>query len=304
MRNEWTWLILSISLLIFIFLAGCANQQSNPIEYKNDVITIEDYSATRAIYSGSNTGIDFKIKNNNDDNIGNVEVNFFDVNCFEVVNLMCESGEKIDTKCIFSDMASLDTRHVSLQLKTKSDVAKQYKTECNVSFSITYDHNGTRYFNIPIIDTNVMDTPSLTGSQSSSGYGPILLDIQPLVEKETEIGGKPVKQYWGAVGQNFEVDFKFTYAGTIPIETPGAEKVNLSSENVKLTYPENLEVQEPCDVGKKSIIIPDTDETRDTLICNFKALPGKQPEYLAQIKVDYSYTYKYIVTETFEILPR
>ncbi len=196
-------------------------------------------------------------------------------------------------------------RHVSLQLKTKSDVAKQAKAECLVNFYVKYNHTGTRYFNIPIIDTNVMNTPSLKSDQSSSGYGPILLDIQPLVEKEIEIGGKTVKQYWGAVGQNFEVDFKFTYAGTIPIENPGAEKVTLSAEDIKLTYPENyLEIQESCDVGKKSIIIPDTDETRDTLICNFKALPGEQPEYLAQIKVDYSYTYKYIVTESFEVFPR
>jgi len=300
MRDEW---ILLMALIFIIFLAGCVGQPQTT-EFKNDVITIEDYSATRAIYSGSSTSIEFDIKNNNDDNIGNVEVNFFDVNCFEVVNLMCESGEKIDNKCIFKDMSRGETRQVSLQLKTKSDVAKQAKAECLVNFYVKYNHTGTRYFNIPIIDTDVMNTPSLKSDQSSSGYGPILLDIQPLVEKDIEIGGETVKQYWGAVDQNFEVDFKFTYAGTIPIGTPGAEKVTLSPEDVKLTYPENLKVQEPCDVGKKSIIIPDTDETRDTLICIFKALPGEQPEYLAQIKVDYSYTYKFIVTESFEVFPR
>lgn len=55
---------------------------------------------------------------------------------------------------------------------------------------------------------------------------------------------------------------------------------------------------------KKSITIPDADETRNTLICVFKALPGEQPEYLATLQADYSYSYKYIVTETFEIYPR
>jgi len=309
MRNRWIWLTL---LIFIIFLAGCTNQQTPTNGFKNDVITIEDYHTTRALYSGSTTKMDFYIKNNNDDKIGNVEVNFFSKNCFSVVYLSCESGEKIgscnegdECKCVFKDIESRGLRHIVLQLKIKSDVAKQVKTECLVIFSVTYNHTGTKYFNIPIIDTNVMDTPSLTGGQSSSGYGPILLDIQPLVEKETTIGGETVKQYWGAVDQIFEVDFKFTYAGTIPIGNTGAEKVTLSPENVKLSYPENyLELQEPCDVGKKSMIIPDTDERRNTLICTFKALPGEQSEYLAQITVDYSYTYKFIVTETFEVFPR
>jgi hypothetical protein len=176
----------------------------------------------------------------------------------------------------------------------------KYKTECPVNFYVKYNHTGTRYFNIPIVDRDVRDTPSLKGGQSSPGYGPILLDIQPLVEKETKIEGETVKEYWGVVGQIFEVDFKFTHAGTIP----NAEKVTLSPEDVKLTYSKNLEVQEPCDVGEKSITIPDTDETRNTLICTFKALPGEQLEYLATIQADYSYTYKFIVTETFEIYPR
>lgn len=240
MRNGWIWLIL---LIFIVFLAGCVNQSATS-EFKNDVITIEDYHTTRALYSESSTSIDFYIKNNNDDKIGNVEVNFFDINCFEVVNLKCGSGEKADNKCIFGDIDSGDVRLVSLQLKAM-DV--NYKTECPVNFYVKYDHTGTRFFNIPIIDRNVKDTPSLKGGQSSSGYGPILLDIQPLVEKETKIGGETVKQYWGVVDQIFEVDFKFTHVGTIP----NAEKVTLSPENVKLTYSKNLEVQEPCDVGKK-----------------------------------------------------
>jgi len=301
MRNEWILLTL---LVFIIFLAGCANQQTT--QFKNDIITIENYDSTRAIYSGSTTSIDFDIKNNNDDVIGNVEINFFSKICFSVVSLNCEDGEKNadNDACIFKDIERGGTRSVSLQLKTKSDIAKQIKTECIVSFYVEYNHTGIRYFNIPIIDTNMMDTPSLTGGQSSSGYGPVLLDIQPLVEREVEIGEETVTQYWGAVDQNFEVHFKFTYAGTIPIGNPGAEKVILSPEYIRL-YPGNyLEVQEPCDIGKKSIVVPSDDEAQDTLICTFKALPGDQSEYLAQIKVDYDYTYKFIVSESFEIFPR
>jgi hypothetical protein len=303
MRNEWIWLIL---LAFIIFLAGCVGQQ--PItEFKNDIITIEDYSIPQTVYSGSSNSMEFYIRNNGDEPVGNVEVNFFDVpDCFSVVSLKCDGEKADDNKCVYNDIESGDVRLISLQLKAKS---VEYKTPCPVSFSVKYDYNDSRQLNVPIFDRNAnpeKKTPSLTGSQSSSGYGPILLDIQTSAEN-----AGTANEYWVAVDEPFELDFKFTHVGTITNvgTTLNVEKVNLSSGSVKLTYSGNLEIPNdlPCDfndsLSTKSITITG-DETRDLLICNFQAKQIKQSEEIGWAQVDYSYTYKYTVTQSFDITPR
>lgn len=303
MRDEW---ILLIVLIFIIFLAGCITQPTTS-QFKNDVITIEDYSVPQTVYSGSSNSMEFYIRNNGDATVGSVEVNFFDVpDCFSVVSLKCDTVKATDDKCIYNDIELGDVRLISLQLKATS---VEYKTPCPVSFSVKYDYNGSRQLNVPILDTNAnpeKKTPSLTGSQSSSGYGPILLDIQPSGEK-----GGTANGYWVAVDEPFELDFKFTHVGTISnVGTSlNVENVNLSSGSVKLTYSGNLEIPNdlPCDfkdsLSIKSLAITG-DETRDLLICNFQAKQLKQPEEIGWAQVDYSYTYKYTITQNFDIIPR
>lgn len=294
MRNGWIWLIL---LIFIVFLAGCVNQSATS-GFKNDVITIEDYRIPKTIYSGSSNSIEFYIKNNGDGPVGNVEVNFFDVpSCFPVVSLTC-NNERVDgDKCVFGSIDSGDARSVSLKLKSES---VEYKTPCPISFSIKYDLMGSRNLNMIIIDRSVKDKPSGTGGPAPVGYGPIRLDIQPSVEM-----GETSNGYWVGVDEPFELDFKFTDVGTVL----NAEEVNLSLGNVSLSYSSNLEIPNdlPCDfkdsLSTKSIKIIG-DEKHDVLICNFQAKQIVQSEELGWVEANYSYTYKYIKTETFDINPR
>lgn len=295
------WLLLAL-LAIIIFISGCV-QQEQP--YKNDVITIEGYSVyTYGPYSGSNTGIDFYVLNNGDKKVDEVDVTFFDMPGFDVTSLRCNNNMVTNKECVFNDIEPGDVGLVSLELK--APITNEIK-QLPISFSVSYKNSGTRLVNIPIVDGIEKKTPTLKFYQSNPSYGPILLEIQPDLEKEIKTPTSTVKEYWGVAGRTFNVNFIFKDVGTV--ESSDKITTNLLPGSIKITYSKNyLEPQDPCDfkdsVSNKSMTIPDADEKKNTLICNFKAKSGTQTEYLAQIQVDYTYTYEYRRTETFTVYPR
>lgn len=246
------WLvIISISL---VFIAGCATQKPTEVQFKNDVITIENYVVDNvAPYVGQDVSISFDIKNNGDKPVKWVTVNFFDTPGFEVVVLDClEFGQKINNKppdvadekgyisersCGFGDREAvsttldvidpLDTRSVKLILKTPTNINSP--TPFTVSFSVayrygsilqqnTYFYSGERSAIIPIIDPNFKKEPSSKFSQSDSTKGPIVFDIMPSLEREKIVDDKTIKEYWGVVGTSFQTKFvmkKIVSEGTL-----------------------------------------------------------------------------------------
>lgn len=283
MRKE-----LFLVLLVFIFLAGCAQQQ---IRCKNDVITIEDYNIlTKTPYSGGRTSIDFLISNNGGEKVSKVEVDFFDTSAFEVLGLKCELGSREGKKCIFNNLEYPDVRDISLRLKAPT---VKDKTPYTVSFSVSYSDSGERIIHIPIIDGKVKKKPTLSHRISNPSCDPIRLDFEKEVKpEETE------REYWTLVDRPFEMKFRFTHVGTVE----GVKTINLTKGSVKLKLI-NLQIQEPCDfdsslVLKKSITVP------GDVSCNFLPIPSGQLEYLGVIDVKYDYNYEYIKSETFTVYPK
>lgn len=212
---------------LIIFFAGCAKEEPKELQFKNDVITIENYVTDNvAPYAGGKTGISFDIKNNGDKPVKWVKVNFFDTPGFEIESLDClEFGQKINNpnekgyinerSCKFGDPAadhttldvidSLDTRSVKFTLKAPTNINSP--TPFTVSFSVTYRYGsiqqGNTYFFggertalIPVIDTQFKKEPSSKFSQSEPTIGPILFEISPSLEREKIVDGKTIKEYW------------------------------------------------------------------------------------------------------------
>lgn len=296
-------IVVLLSLGILIFLAGCIQGPETPGLYKNDVITIEHYTvSTLSPYSDSETTIEFDLQSNADEKIPYVEVSFFDIPGFSLTSLDCGTGtpppEK--NKCIFSDgLDSLDSRRIVLQLKAPT---VNLPTAYTVSFSVNYNYNGIREALIPIIDGVTKKQPTSKFQQSQPSYGPVLLDIQPSLERQTKVGKAVVKEYWGIADKIFETRFKFSQIGKVE---GVVKEVVIPKGQVTMIERTNLNLGGFCDFSpdgssQKNVRIP-----YDVLICNFNPVSiNDQPEYPAIIKVTYWYTYEFIRTETFVIQPR
>jgi hypothetical protein len=284
------YLLLLVAAMIF--LSGCTQEVT---QCGTDVVTIEDYRIyARTLYSGGNTGIDFMIFNNDMNAVLNkVEVNFFDTSGFEISNLKCGTGTSAGNKCVFYNLQP-DVKDVSLRLKAP---AVSEKTSYTVSFSVGYSDSGQREIQIPIIDSEIRDKPSLTYSVSYQSCDPIQVEFEKEVKpEETET------EYWTSVDMPFEMKFVFSNVGTIE----NVEKVELKEGSVSLDL-NKLQIQEPCDFdsnlkSKKSIDLTGEENER-TLRCNFKPIPSSQPEYFGVIGVKYNYDYEYVKSETFTVYP-
>lgn len=289
--------VILLSLGVLVFLAGCIQTTSEDI-YKNDVITIENYAVdTYSPYSDSFTGISFDVQDNGDTTVKKIEVIFFDVPGFEVKSLKCQDQDASPQSktCVFTNLESLDTRKVEIKLKAPN---VNSPTSYTISYSVKYDHTGSREALIPIIDGKTITRPLSKFTQSKPTYGPIILDIQPSLEKEIKIGNRIVKEYWGIAGRSFETRFKFSDVGKVQGQI---KEVKIPIANIHLDTKNTLGIEKPCDFNEQKNPVS---VTYDVLICNFSPKSDSQPQYTAIIEVTYDYTYEYIKTETFVVQPR
>lgn len=287
-------------LAVAIFLAGCVNNQPTQQLYKNDVITIENYHVdTLSPYSNDSTTIEFDVQSNSDEKINRVEVNFFDVPGFTVNNLDCGGipGANQTNKCIFEGnnaFESLDSRRISLELTApKVDTPTSY----TISFSVSYNNSGLREAIIPIIDGVTKNQPTAKFQQSQPTYGPILLDIQPSLERTVKVGDKTITEYWGIATRSFETRFKFSNVGSVGNTKDAIIPIN----QINISKLENLQYQGFCDFSNSRTPTKGVKAPYDVLICNFKPTGNNQPEYPAIIGVTYRYQYNFIRTETFVV---
>lgn len=322
-------LILPLILIIIVALSGCINQDGTTTNYKNDIITVEDYSiSTMNPYVGSMTTIEFSIKNNGDETVKEVEVNFFDRPGFSVDELFCEgieefklgsgnscesdsgcpanefcdlSVKKCYNGCLFTNIESLDFRTIGLTLKAKSSGTY------TVSYSVDYGYSGFRKADIPIIDGVTRKSPIATFSQSTSTYGPVTLEFEPPVGRETKEGSKVTKEYWIVGDRPFEVKMNFEHVGSSSVGS--IQPVVISIGNVKLDLRGSLAIGQsgttklPCDFSEYgNLLFSDKDlEVPGELTCNFQSASTVELETMATIWAEFNYTYKYIKIETFSI---
>jgi len=324
---KFSWLTV-LAVLILVALSGCIDQgDTNIIKYSNDIITVEErVVSTLNPYAGSTTTIDFLVQNNGDRIEGvDVEVNFFDIPGFNVTRLHCQNNETLaeGIGCYFRHIPPLDVRKVALTLQAPPSDIIATPTTFTLSYYIAYNYTGYRKADIPVIDDITRHEPIAKFSQSTPSYGPVVFDFEPPVGREKKEDGKIIKEYWGVQGRPFEVKMRIEHVGSSSVGS--VQPINISKGSVKLELKGDLRRAKgfPCNfcnatrpgdcpsemqdvlIGKdgrylfseKDVIVP------SELMCNFETTKTTQPEVIATIWAEFSYTYKYIRTETFTVQP-
>lgn len=294
------WLVV-ISVGLIVFLAGCAKEKPTEVQFKNDVITIENLVVENlAPYSGTTTSIEFDIQNNGDKRVKELILNFFDLPGFVPESLDCGVvTTRQGGTCEFrgtESLESLESRHVAITLKADR---VESPTPFKISFSISYAYSGSREAVIPIVDGQVKKEPSFKFSQSEPSVGPIIFDIQPLLEREKKIDNVQIKEYWGVKDRNFVTKFVLRDVGKVE----GVIKsINIPPGNVEFKELINLN-RNSCEhfdgSGKSKISV---NKTFNTLICLFTP-KGTQIEFTSIIKLNFIYNYEFIRSVNFVVQP-
>lgn len=328
-----------LSLVFIVLLAGCASKPAGEGGLKNDVVTIENYFVSPvAPYEKSPVTMQFDVKNNGDQTVPYLEVDFFDTPGFKILDLInCERGFVQGNKCIFENVEPLDLGTVTLKLMPVSDVISP--TPQTVSFAVRYVYLGSREITIPVIDGETRKQPLTQSRESSPSVGPVVLEINPELDRQVSVDGKTISQRWAAGGKNplpFIVKFKFNHIGNIKEKVTD---INISLSSFRL-HVQGLDFQslcsDFCNISKSECLknipnrealidgkyfvnlgsnyyklnLPDTEfySTRspqiptDAFICTFE--PNiQQPEYSATIAGHFAYKYEFIKKQDFVIQP-
>ena len=315
-----------LALVSMVALSGCVGQEkTGGPQYKNDVITIEDYYVSNLKpYAGSEATMEFLVQNNGEHPVKRVTVSFFDTSGLTVKILKC-SGEEIPLSdesrptCVFGESEALvaieplDVRQVVLRLGMPSDSVIKKPTSFTVSYRIEYDYSGYRKADLPVVDGVTVRTASSKYSQSTPSYGPIRLDFEMPVRGEHKEGTQTVKEYWGVRDEPFEVVFKLTDVADSKLKdkTPIIAAGNLMLDaKGSLARADGL----PCDFCKpgetgcmgtdsKYLYLGKDAKVPSELRCSFRSYDFIEPETFATLWAQYNYTYGYTLTEKFEVQP-
>lgn len=305
--------VLLFLLVSVIFLAGCTKINASDDKYKNDIITIENYHlADKEPYTGSSESIDFDIKNNGDKNIDEVRVNFFDMTCSNIQGfrdtLTCDGVSSNNRECIFKNLEHPDWKNVRLDIITPS---VNDKTPCSVSFSVSYRYSGARLATMPIIDGVTRLTPLENNKfdQGKPTYGPILLEFEPPVGRITKKDSQEIKEYWGIIGKPFEVNMNFRYASDVSLKDPEPVKIakndiwlELGDLNIANIGGTPLHCDFKNGISTKDVVVDADPKNTGKLVCSLQS-DSTQPEVGAKIGVNFSYNYRFVVTENFDVHP-
>ncbi|MFH1623211.1 MAG: hypothetical protein ABIA12_01690 [Candidatus Aenigmatarchaeota archaeon] len=301
-----------MALMSVAVLSGCIGQnEALTAEYKNDVISIEDYYVSNIKPSaGSEVTMQFLVQNNGEQPVSRVVVSFFDTGGMEIVELGCSGTERIGNACVFDsgnaagNLEPFDVRSVELRMRTLGGNVIKKPIPFTLSYYVEYDYAGYRKADLPVVDGVTVRTASSKYSQSTASYSPVRLDFEMPARGEHKEDGKTVKDYWGVRGEPFEVIFKFTDVASSGMKDKTA---GIAAGNIRLDTKGSLQAAAglPCDFRTTDSYMYSTRDAKvpGELRCNFKSYDFTEPQVLATLWAEYSYTYRYTLAEEFEVQP-
>jgi hypothetical protein len=322
-----TSLTVVVILSFAVFLSGCVNQSkpNGTLQYKNDVVTIEDYKVLdRKPYVGAFTTISFSIKNNGEFPLDRVRVKF-DAPGFTIPSdgIGCEDTSAVQADgCLYQkdvgvgSIEPFDTRQITLTLQAP-DVNIRQAQALTITYAIDYDYSGFRKADLPIIDGITRTKPIASYAESSQTYGPIALSFDQPVGSERVEGDTVIKEYWGTAKSPFSVKLKFTNVGTLPLSgvipviKAGKVEADLRGALAVAMIGGPRLACDLCSPGDEGCTGTDSSKMYSSkdikipgqIICNFQAADFQGPETTATLWVDYYYTYRFIKSETITIQP-
>jgi len=301
-------IFLSSSLIFVLLLSGCTFPWQQPPlpTYKDDAITIENYAVSSTEpYAGSSVTIQFLVQNNVEDRIENIEVNFFDLSAFSPQSLDCgPNATKNENRCYFG-LDSLDYQPIKITLKAPEENVIPTPTKFTISFYVKYNMSSKRSVMIPVVDGIIKTEPESSFLISEQKHGPVRVDFEFPIKRVRKEDNREIVERWVVAGEPFETKITFTHTGTLRDVQP----INISNDTIRISLKDiKYATGLPCDFNNetnfsnRNIILLSTTERR-VLKCNFNATSTEFPEYLAELSIEYNYTYAFIRRETFTVKP-
>ncbi len=284
-----------VLVLIFVFMYY-KPQTNHGIEYKNDIVTVEETVVSNSNPSpGSTTSISILIKNNGDKPV-DVEVNFDNIAGLNFKELYCESGKQEFHSCIFEEIDPLDIRNIVLTL----EVPEETISNPFVEYYVKYTYSGYRKANIPIVD-NILRTPIGKFSQSEPSIGPVVLEFEFPAQKEIRKDSQVIKEYWVVADNPFELKVKLRHVGSLS----NIEPIKIKKGSLILDLRGNFRVASglKCDFEEKDgkLYSKEDIEVPGELKCNLESTLTPEPETLGTIWAEFTYDYQYRRKEGFTI---
>lgn len=298
-------------LAVVVLLSGCINLSSGPASfYSNDVISIENYVLTDSQpVPGGTTSIKFDLRNNGQDPVPRVVVNFFDTQGLST-SVNCNGGTKLSgSSCEYDNIPSLNTRSFSItfNIPGKSDI--QGPISLNFNYEIDYDYHGSRRIVLPVIDTSQETQPITQYTISDPSVGPISADFDPPIGRTTQnSNNQPVQEYWGAKGDSFEIKTHFNLVASNTIGT--IVPVTLKTGHVKLQLGGiSVDSSRRCDFSGSTGTISSTFDVTasgdtNTLVCSFRASSFSTPEKIVSVDALFDYTMQIFRSATVMVTPQ
>jgi len=300
-------IIIVIAAVAFLYFFGSGFKLSSTITYKNDIITVEDFSVTAEnLFPGGTSTISFFIQNNGDRTARNTVVEFTDLHGMIPTKLECNMEEQDfmnGVKCDFGDLESLDNREVSLTLTAQNVTEKE---KFIATYRIAYDYSGYKEAIIPVIDGVTVKKSPVQYKESSMSYGPIAVEFEPPVGGTRIEAGETIKEYWGVKGYPFSMTTKFknvgsSYGGKItpPVIKVGDLKMKLVGLDLDVPCVDRfIKTADDYYIYKRDLKIPD-----DSITCNYRPLDFSDPWTIANVILNFSYNFEYFKTQSFVIQP-
>ena len=296
---------------IIVLLSGCINLSGGTSNfYKNDVITLENFVLTDSQpIPGSATTVKFDLRNNGQEPVPRVVVNFFDTQGVST-SVICKGGQNLnDHSCEYDNLPSLNSRSfvITFILPGKEDI--QGPISLTFNYEIDYDYHGSRRIILPIIDTD-QETEPLTKYQiSDPSVGPITADFDPPVGRTTQgSNNQQVQEYWGVKGGSFQIKTKLNLvsSNTVGMVSP----VVLKTGNVKLNLDSmNVDTNKRCDFSGSSGTVSSSFDViasgnPNILVCSFQTSDFSTPEKVVSIDASFDYTIQILRSITIKVLPQ
>lgn len=304
-------------IIIFLIIIGIAmyffwphiskiTHQEPVKQYKNDIITVERFDISDLNpYAGSPVVFKIYIKNNGDKEINDVKVIFSDTPGLENKSITCEQPSEVfrNTGCIFKNVGSLDMREATLTANASSEIIIAPQS-FPISYRIEYNYFGYRIVSIPIIDGITRTSPLSQFSASETDYGPIVLEIQPSIEKKVD---GVVKRNWAVNNTPFKVEFKFSdivKKARYTTILAGDLKINLTDLDLYNPSLCDFVRQDNLLISKKDVFVSGKESAREeTLMCYFISKNMTEPEISSSISAKFNYTYIVEGSEKITIQP-
>jgi hypothetical protein len=282
-------------IFIFVFFSGC-NKKPEPT-CSNNGVDIVSYSVNPVgtLSPGDIVSINYWLQNKGSYDATNVNIDFFDIPGFEMVELECDENRIAGKSCNLGNIKAGE--NCVGEMKGFTGVLKAKEAgQATISFSVNYNYHGNSKLSFNIWNKNTIE--QWGQKQQKTTYGPVQTHINSDFLMQRMVDGKEETiTEWIEEGQRFTLKIDVNDVSTLNTQQSSG-KIPASNFKIKFSH---VKPEGDCNFTSG---FPNQDiqyPTEEPLKCNLKADPVDQEFVLGSVEADYDYNYAFIRQMDFEI---